>query len=362
MWAEKLGGGHAGRASREAMGYGCGILGIAGWIMLGVRFGLTGMLFDDRRPAAVVLGFIDTVLRGVGQVMLQNNTYAGLLFLAGVFYNSALFGAGVLVGATTSTAIAWIFGADPARLRAGLFGFNGALVAVGLLYFLQPGALTWVCVVFAAACSSVLMAAMLNLFSQWKMPVLTAPFVFTTLCVFLATARFGRLQSTDMLPTAGLPHAVTVEGVVNGSTLIEGLFSGVAQVFFQASPVTGGLFVVGLLISSRPAAAAALGGSLIGLLAAWGMGAAEPAIRSGAFGFNSVLTAIALASVFLRPGVFSLVYAGLATIAAAVVFAAVSAALEPIGMPAMTLPFVLVVWVFVMAASLFPRVGVVETG
>lgn len=34
--------------------------------------------------------------------------------------------------------------------------------------------------------------------------------------------------------------------------------------------------------------------SYAGLLAAWGMGAAEPAMRSGAFGFNAVLTAIAL--------------------------------------------------------------------
>ena len=39
-----------------------------------------------------------------------------------------------------------------------------------------------------------------------------------------------------------------------------------------------------------------------------------------------------------------------------VVFAAVSAAFAPIGMPAMTLPFVLVVWVFVLAAPAFPGV------
>jgi urea transporter len=190
----------------------------------------------------------------------------------------------------------------------------------------------------------------------WKMPVLTAPFVFTTLCVFLGTARFGRLQSTDQLPMAGLPHGVTVEGVVTGSTVVEGLFSGVAQVFFQASPITGGLFLAGLLISSRSAGAAALAGSLIGLLVAWGMGAAEPAIRSGAFGFNGVLTAIALAGVFFRPSLAVVAYAVLATVASTVVYAAVSAALAPLGMPALTLPFVLVVWVFVLAAPAFPRV------
>ena len=45
-----------------------------------------------------LLGFVDSVLRGIGQVMLQNNSYAGLILLAGVFYNSTHFGLAVLVG------------------------------------------------------------------------------------------------------------------------------------------------------------------------------------------------------------------------------------------------------------------------
>ncbi len=53
--------------------------------------------------------------------------------------------------------------------------------------------------------------------------------------VFLAIARFGRLESTGLLPTAGLPSAVAVEGVVTLSTVVQGLFNGVAQVFFQGN-------------------------------------------------------------------------------------------------------------------------------
>ncbi|MGH7020911.1 MAG: urea transporter [Brevundimonas sp.] len=322
---------------------------------MSVQMSSSGLVVDERTPVGVGLGFIDSVLRGVGQVMLQNNSYAGLLFLIGVFYNSPLFGVAVLVGAVASTTTARLLAVDRSQVQAGLFGFNGALVGVAVLYFLHPGALTWVCLVFAAACSTVLMAAMLHLMSVWKAPVLTAPFVFVSLCVFLATARFGRLASTELLPTAGLPHSVSVEGVVTGSTVVEGLFSGVAQVFFQASPVTGVLFLIGLLVASRTAAVAALVGSLLGLMVAWGLGAAEPAIRSGAFGFNSALTMIALVSVFFRPGVASVIYAALAAVASTVVFAAVSASFAPIGMPALTLPFVLVVWVFVLAGPAFQR-------
>lgn len=51
----------------------------------------------------------------------------------------------------------------------------------------------------------------------------------------------------------------------------------------------------------------------------------------------------------------SIAYALLATIAIAVVFAAVSAALEPLGVPALTLPFVLVTWLFLLASPIFPK-------
>jgi urea transporter len=156
-----------------------------------------------------------------------------------------------------------------------------------------------------------------------------------------------------VLPTAGLPKAATVEGVVTAATVGVGLFTGVAQVFFQANAITGVFFAVGLLVSSRVACIVALLGSLVGLLVAWGMGAAEPAIRGGAFGFNSVLTAIALASGVFVVNAASVGYGTLAVVATAVVFAAISAALEPIGMPALTAPFVVVVWLFLLGSPLF---------
>lgn len=321
-----------------------------------VGYSSTGLVVDGKTIPHLLLDFLDCVLRGVGQVMLQNNSYAGLLFLIGIYYNSPLFGSAVLLGTAVSTVTAMLLGVDRAQVRAGLFGFNGGLVAIALLYFLQPDALTWGCVVFASACSTIVMAAFLTFVGVWKIPALTAPFVFTSLCFFLATARFGRLESTHLLPTAGLPKAVAVEGVVTISTIVEGLFNGIAQVFFQGNVVTGVLFAVGLIISSRVACAAALAGSLTGLLVAWGMGAAEPAIRSGAFGFNSALVAIAFGGVFFALDRMSIAYALLATIATAVVFAAVSAALEPLGVPALTLPFVLVTWLFLLASPIFPKI------
>ncbi len=316
----------------------------------------TGLDNLTNSPFHKLLAFIDTIFRGIGQVMLQNNTYAGILFTIGIFYNSLLFGAAVLTGTIASTTTAILLGVDRAHIRNGLFGFNGALVTIALLYFLEPSALTAGYVLLAAACSTIVMAALMNVFATWKVPALTAPFVLTTLIFILAYARFGRLNSTGLLPTAGLPKlAGTVEGIVTNTTITEGILNGVAQVFFQANPITGAIFLIALFVSSRLAATAALTGSTIGLLTAWLLGAAEPAIRSGAFGFNSVLTAIAIASVFFVLNKSSATYTLLATIATAVMFAAISATLEPLGMPAMTAPFVITTWLFLLAAALFPR-------
>lgn len=326
----------------------------AAFSALSAKMSSTGLVVSDELASQSLPGFLDAVFRGIGQVMLQNNSYTGLIFLAGIFYNSTVLGWAALLGAIASTATAVLLGAERSRVSAGLFGFNGALVAIALLYFLEPDILTWGYVLLAAACTTIIMAALQNFLGTWNIPVLTAPFVCTTLLFVLACARFGRLHSTDILPTAGLPTSATVEGVVSASTLVEGLFNGIAQVFFQGSVITGLFFVVGLLISSRVACGVALLGSLLGMLVAWGMGAAEPAIRSGAFGFNCVLTAIVFGG-FLTANVASAAYGALAVIATAVVFAAMSAALEPLGMPALTSPFVLVVWLFLLASPHFRR-------
>ncbi len=297
------------------------------------------------------------VLRGLGQVMLQNHAAASLLFLIGIAINAPLLALAALLGTIVGTASAQVLGVDAAELDAGLWGFNGALIAIAILVFLQPSAWTWSVLLLACAGGTVLAAALQRGLGAWQLPGLTAPFVWVSWCVFLATARFGRLQSTALLPSAGLPQATTVEGVVNLDSVWQGLLHGVSQVFFQENLWTGALFLAGLLLASRKAAVLAVLGSLSGLLLAWALGAAEPAIHAGAFGFNSVLVAIALQGVFLPQagitGWRSACYTALALLATPLVLAALSAALQPLGLPAMTMPFVLVVWLFLLARPAF---------
>lgn len=293
-------------------------------------------------------------LRGVGQVLFQDNRVSALLFLAGLAVAAPLAAAATVLGSFVGTAFAQWLQADRAALRSGLFGFNGALVALALVLFLQPSPLAWACVVLAAALSCIVTAALMRWLAPRELPALTAPFVLTTLCLFLATTHFGRLPNTAIMPTASLPQAAMVEGVVTASTLLDASFNGIGQVFFQANRLTGALIAAGLLLASRRAFFAALAGALIGAVIAWVMGAPEIDIRAGLYGFNSVLVAIALASALPADKTRAMAWALLAAAATPFAYAAITAAFAPLGVPALTLPFVLVTWLFLLASRQLP--------
>ncbi len=72
-----------------------------------------GIIVGGAYPAPRWLSFLDAVLRGMGQIMLQNNSYAGLIFLIGIACNSALIALAALVGTVVSTATALMLGANP---------------------------------------------------------------------------------------------------------------------------------------------------------------------------------------------------------------------------------------------------------
>ena len=96
------------------------------WTRDGLDAGSDGVL-------ALPLNLLDNLLRGVGQVMFQNNSYTGVLFVAGIACNSWVLALAVVLGAGAGTlAAAWL-GAQRDLLRSGMFGFNGALVALAVL-------------------------------------------------------------------------------------------------------------------------------------------------------------------------------------------------------------------------------------
>jgi urea transporter len=314
----------------------------------------------QRSPA---VGVVDTLLRGVGQVMFQNNPLTGLLFLVGILVNSFKFCGAGLLGLAASTLAAHLLGADRTLIRAGLFGFNGILVGIALAFFFEFDLLLAVYIVLGAVVSTVVMMALINLLSPWDMPALTAPFVLTAWLLLFAVYQFGFLHPTELIAPAAPDPAAAVQtelrelatgtGGLTAANLVHGFFRGVGEVMFEDNLLTGVIFLVAIAVNSRISAAFAALGAAIGLLTALALGGDGFTAYHGLYGFNAVLCAIAIGGLFFVLTWRSAVYALLASAFSVVAFAAIAVLLAPIGMPALTAPFVLTTWLFLLPKASF---------
>jgi urea transporter len=303
--------------------------------------------------SSALLRFVDINLRGVGQVMFQNNPLTGALFLVAICWGSYAAGtphvaiAGLLAVVIATLTAQWLQ-VDKDSLHAGLYGFNGILVGLALATFLAPNALMWVYVVLGAAVSVVVMLGTVNVVKPWG-GALTFPFVITTWLLLLATYGFSGLAGAA-LPTGSVVAAFQpYEGSpLNLVDLARGVLLSISQVFLKASAVAALLLLAGLAVNSLAAAAFALAGAILAVLTAHLFGAESDLITGGLLGFSPVLTAIALGTVFYQPSWRVGVYAAVATVFTVVAQAALNVALTPFAIPALTAPFVLVTWIFLL--------------
>lgn len=170
--------------------------------------------------------FPRTLLRGFSQVFLQKNQLTGLLFLAGIFFNSPLMGFGALLGCLSGTLTAVLFGFKKEDIRNGLYGFNGVLVGIALLFLFQINAATVILIVAGSAFSSLIMKFM----HENKLFPFTFPFVLSTWILISAITFFGISGNN--------PPVVQPEFF----SIVSSVGNGFGQVMFQGNLITGIIF------------------------------------------------------------------------------------------------------------------------
>ena len=310
--------------------------------------------WEDVCARSGALRFIDINLRGVGQVMFQDNPLSGALFVAAIAWGSFVAGVpqvlfGGLLAVVSATLTAQWLRVDSAALRAGLYGFNGVLVGLALATFIAPGPLLWAYVVLGGAVSVVAMGATAGVAKTWDMPALTFPFVVVTWLLLLGTYGFAGLAGTA-LPAAGVvaPFESMAATRMDAGLFVQATLLSISQVFLKGSAIAALLFLAGLAVNSFAAAIAAVAGAIVAVITAHALGAESDLITGGLLGFSPVLTAVALGTAFHKPSLRVVVFAAVGTVFTVVAQAAFNVALTPLAIPALTGPFVLVTWMFLL--------------
>ena len=310
--------------------------------------------------------FPEWVLRGIGQVDFQNNWLTGLIILAGVFYNSWIYGVDCILGTAVATLTAMALRANKDLIRAGLFSFSGALLAIGVNAYLSsdftsgtvPSWRLYIYIIIGSALTAAIGAALMSVFGPLKVPTFTWPFNITGWFLVFAALKFAAFHAgPNLVPL--LPHGLQATGAYTATVWYQGIGNGIAEVFFQNNWVTGYIMVFALLINTRIGALMALGGSALGVGSAMVLGAQASTIQAGLFGYNDVLTAMALGGFFFVLNYRGAIWTFAGTLITTIVWAFLAIGLSPMGMPAFTGPFCIVATIALLAKHQFPGLDAV---
>ena len=162
------------------------------WIFLLSARVLTGMPLADADSPALIIhiggqidwsieAFVGYWLKGVSQVFLINNAVTGVLFLAGLAVCSIWAAAYAALGSAVALAVAVAYGADPADVTAGLFGFSPVLTGIALgCTFYKVNWRTFLWALMGIIATVFIQAGMDALMTPWGLPTLTGPFCVAT--------------------------------------------------------------------------------------------------------------------------------------------------------------------------------------
>ena len=235
---------------------------------------------------------VNIILRGLGQIMLQENAATGLLFLVGIFYGSLTMGLAAILAVCCGTLTAMVLGYDRTEIEQGIYGFSAALVGGALFLYFKPVPVVWALVIVGSAVATIVQ----HWFIKQRIPVFTFPFVLVTWVILFAAHH----AYPDILAVPGV-------GGANEGTDITFPLRGFGQVIFQDSVLAGSLFFIAVLISSPAAALYAIAAAVIAGMLSSLFGMPEVEVGMGLFSYNAVLCAIVFAGSKLKDSFWVLI-------------------------------------------------------
>lgn len=296
--------------------------------------------------------FIDILLRSYGQVMLQNNALSGLIFLLGVLTSGFAagkpqIGLASLLAVICANTLAYLYQLNRKAWQQGIYGFNACLIGIALATFCENSLYLWCNIILASCLSVFITRAFSFILQQWYLPCLTIPFILLTWLFLLAAPSVSAIGIT-LSPSPSVAQA----GTINLRQFVSGGVLGVAEVFLCNNTLTGVLFLVGLAVNSLKVTVYTVAASLLAIVIAQFYGAQIETVSLGLYSFNAVLTAITLVTFSNKQDYKTIIYILFGIILTVLTQAALTTLLRPLAIPVLTMPFVLVSWLWLLTSQI----------
>lgn len=287
------------------------------------------------------------ILKNIAQVLLLNNAWTGLFILLGLFVGNWKVGIMTLAASVIALLLAKRTNYSNEEINTGLAGFNPVLTAIALTLFLVP---EWYSILIAFIAIVITMpigSAFREFFKPFGVPMLTMPYVFVSWVILLMSFQFKFVNAdVNILPD-------TVQEIqFSGHSIhfINAFLSGFSEIFLLKSIMAGLLILIGIFIASRKAGVFAIVANLIGFTTVLVLGANHDQINDGLFGYNVILTVLALGVAF-RTRIQRYISIVLGILLTVVLHAGMTTLLTPFGLPVFTLPFIIATWIMLFAGN-----------
>ena len=310
--------------------------------------------------------FLRAVLHSYAMLFFsQLRGFAGLLLL--VTFSHPAAGAAGLASAVLAVAGARLGGFNREWTDAGAYSFNSLLTGLALATFYAPGWALVGLVVVGAGLALLLSVALGGWLGGRGLPFLSLPFLGTVWLLMLGSGPLLHLAPgeasiywlNDAYALGGPRLVALAQWVANWPwpPLLATYLQALGAVLFQDSTLAGLLVAGGLLWHSRIAFSL----SVLAFLGAYGLAVLTGPVTGGLneynLGANYVVAAVAVGGVFVIPSAASYAWALASVPVTVVLLAGLTAVLDRLGLPALSLPYCCTALLFLYVLLLRERAG-----
>jgi urea transporter/murein DD-endopeptidase MepM/ murein hydrolase activator NlpD len=284
--------------------------------------------------------YTESLFLSYSSLLFTSNKYFGFLLFLVTLMQPQLALSGIISWLTTFI-FTKLIGLRKDDFLYPVYAYNSLLVgfAIGIIY-----KVTLLSILFTIAASviTVLLSYSLQtvLWNFFKLPVLNVPFTIVGIITYLASARYSSLVVNSFASLTKLNFDFL-------PLLLQGLLKSVGILLFLPYDLVGLIILIGVFFNSRIRFFLIIFSYYVGVLVLSLFKGSLPAAAMDYSAFNFILIGVALGGSFFIPSRRTYVLIGTAVMSSVIVLDAVSVFFSSFGIPVFTLPFSVVVLLFV---------------
>jgi len=270
----------------------------------------------------------------------MHNRIVGAILLITTFFNKNIAILGIISWLTTFI-FARFIGMKKDDVVHTIYTYNSLLVGFSIGFLFKISFLSIFLTIGTSILTVLLSYTLYSLFSYYlRLPVLNIPFTMVSTIIYLASVKYSALFVDSFYPHEKL-------NIPNLPASIQGLLRTFGVLLFSPYDIIGILVLIAILVYSRISFILAVGSYFLGISVLALLKGSYAQAFADISTFNFILVGMALGGIFLIPSKRSYALALIGVIVSVFILDAVSVFWSSFGIPVFTLPFNIVVLLFV---------------